>query len=77
VYGHINFKFGRNYLRRSQRVWYNFYVGSPSKPEVEIWRTFKIVNAKINVKRRQIAEILQIIGNRGRRIERRCLHLHL
>ena len=24
----------------------------------EIWRTFKIINAKINVKRRQIAEIL-------------------
>jgi len=29
-----------------------------NKPEVEIWRTFKILNAKINVKRHQIAKIL-------------------
>ena len=39
-------------------MWYNFNVSRSNKPEVEIWRTFKILNAKINVKRRQIAESL-------------------
>jgi len=36
-----------------------------NKPEVEIWRTIKILNAKINVKRRQIAEILHSNGKSG------------
>jgi len=36
-----------------------------TKPEVEIWRTFKILNAKINVKRRQIAEILHSNNKSG------------
>ena len=31
---------------------------------------------KINGKRRQIAEIFTLVGNRGRRIEPRCLNLH-
>jgi len=39
-------------------VRYTFQVSRSNKPEVEIWRTFKILNGKINVKRRQIAEIL-------------------
>jgi len=34
------------------------------------------IKCKINGKRRQIAEIFTLIGNRGRRIERRCLNLH-
>jgi len=29
-----------------------------NKPEVEIWQTIKILNANVNVKRPQIAEIL-------------------
>ena len=58
VYGHINFKLGGNYRRGGRRVWYNFNVSRSNKPEVEIWWTIKILNAKINVKRRQIAEIL-------------------
>jgi len=33
-------------------------VSRSNKPEVEIWRTFSILNAKINGKCRQIAEIL-------------------
>ena len=56
--GPINFKLGGNYRRGGRRVGYNFYVSRSNKPEVEIWRTFKILNAKLNVKRRQIAEIL-------------------
>jgi len=36
-----------------------------NKAEVEIWRTFKILNAKINVKRRQIAEILHTVVGHG------------
>jgi len=36
-----------------------------TKPEVEIWRTFKILNAKINVKRRQIAKILHSNNKSG------------
>ena len=59
VYGHINFKLGGNYRRGSQRVWYNFNVSRSNKPRTfKIRRTFKILNAKSNVKRRQIAEIL-------------------
>ena len=57
--------------------WYTFQVSRSNKPEVEMWRTFKILNVKINVKRRQIAEIFTLIGNRGRRIERRCLNFYL
>ena len=49
---------GGNYRRGSQRVWYNFNVSRFNKQEVEIWRTFKILNEKINVKRRQIDDIL-------------------
>jgi len=58
VYGHINFKLCGNYRRGDRRVWYTFQISRSNKPEVEIWQTFKILYAKINVKRRQIAEIL-------------------
>ena len=58
MYGLINFKLGGNYRRGGRRVWYTFYVSRSYKPEVERWRTFKILNAKINGKRRQIAEIV-------------------
>jgi len=77
VYGHINFKLGGNDRRGSQRVWYNFNVSRSNKPEVEIWRTFKILNAKINVNVAKSPKFCTLIGNRGRRIERRCLNLHL
>ena len=46
VYGHINIKLSGNYRRRGRRVWYTFNVSKSNKPEVEIWRTFKILNAK-------------------------------
>jgi len=75
VYGHINFKRGGNYRRMNQRVWYIFYVGRSYIPEVEIWWTFSIQNAKINEKRRPVAEILHSIEKRGRWIERRCTNL--
>jgi len=42
VDGHINFKLGGNYQRGGRRVWYTFYVSKTNKPEVEIWRTFRI-----------------------------------
>ena len=60
MYGHINFKLGGNYRRQGRRVWYTFWASRSNKPEVELWRTFKILNAKINAKRRQIAEILHL-----------------
>jgi len=34
-----------------------FYISRSTRPEVEIWRTFNLSNAKINRKRSQIAEI--------------------
>ena len=42
VDGHINFKLDGNYQRGGRRVWYTFLVSKSNKPEVEIWRTFRI-----------------------------------
>ena len=46
VYSHTNFNLCGNYRRGDRRVWYTFYISTSNKPEVEIWRTFKILNAK-------------------------------
>ena len=67
VYGHIIFKLCGNYRRGDRRVWYTFLISRSNKPEVEIWRTFKILNAIINGKRRQIAEILHSNRKSGSR----------
>jgi len=64
-HGHINFKLSGNYRRWRRRVWYSFNVSRSNKPEVEIWRTFRILNAKIYVKRHQIAEVLHLNRKSG------------
>jgi len=58
-------KLCENYRRHGRRVWYAFYFSRTNKPEVAIWRTFGIKNAKIIGKRRQIAEILHSNGKPG------------
>jgi len=65
---HINFKLDENFHRegKTSRI-------RSSRPEVEIWWTFSMPNAKINRKRLQIAEISFPLGrDRGQGIKFRC-----
>ena len=50
-----------------------------NKREVKIWRTFSIGPYKMQKSTEYVAKLPKFctqIGNRGRRIERRCLNLH-
>jgi len=78
VYGHINCKRGGNYRRGGRRVWYTFYVSRSKHTGSRNMADIQNINAKINVKRRQIAEILH--SNRKSGSANRpalCLNLHL
>jgi len=44
--GRINFKLGENFRPEGQNIWYTFWVSRSTRPEVEIWWTFSISNAK-------------------------------
>ena len=54
-------------------------VSKSNKPEVKIWRTFSIQNAKITenvAKSPKFCTVTSLTGNLGQGIERRCLNLH-
>ena len=55
--GRINFKFGENFHGDVRITWHTFWVSRSTRPEVEIWRTFSLSNAKIYSKRPQFAEV--------------------
>jgi len=60
----INFKLHVDH-REIRNTWHTFYVSRSSKPEVEMWRTFSLSNAKINRKCHRIAEITLSVRKSG------------